>query len=202
VSIDAIDCAGLSQAVDGNYATVTVTYQDPGLPLALQTGCRQSAQSHLRYRNNANDAQDKLSWKWTKGNATTRTELGDPTTSADYQLCIFGETALRRACCSGRTCQPARVSEALGRTGYKYSDSAASADGMKTMLLRGGPSGKAKLLVNGQGASLGDPSLPLPLNTTGIRVQLTNQSSGLCWESEFPLSRITADDQSIRATVR
>ena len=67
------------------------------------------------------------------------------------------------------------------------------------MLLRGGADGKSKLVVKGAGAALGDPDLPLPMTLNGIRVQLTNESNGKCWESEFPLNTITADERRIRA---
>jgi hypothetical protein len=71
---------------------------------------------------------------------------------------------------------------------------------MRVILLRGGAAGKSKVLVKGQGAALGDPTLPLAPSTTGILVQLTNQGNGKCWESEFPLSSIKADDAGFKAT--
>jgi hypothetical protein len=91
---------------------------------------------------------------------------------------------------------------ATGGSGFKYSDGAAAADGMRKIVLRGGEVGSSKLQVKGEGVQLGDPPLPLAVTLSGIRVQLTNQSNGVCWESEFPLSSITADERSIKATVR
>jgi cysteine-rich repeat protein len=200
VSIDSVSCDGLSQDGDGTYAIVTVTYEDPGLSFALRTGCRQALKSKLNYKSNANDAKDKLKWKWGKGAATTQTEFGNPTASADYELCIFRETNGDPTLLIGAQV-PASASawKALGSKGYKYIDLAATAGGVKNVLLKGGAEDKAKLLVKGKGMGLADPTLPLGGGTTGIRAQLTNQANGFCWESEFPFSSISADDQSIKA---
>lgn len=36
-----------------------------------------------------NDRSDQLLWKWMPGAATTREELGDPTTADDYAVCLY-----------------------------------------------------------------------------------------------------------------
>jgi hypothetical protein len=203
VSIDSTDCGGLSQDARGNFAIVTVTYQAPVPGPAPKSGCRQAAKATIRYRSNVNDALDQVKWKWGRGAATTQTEFGDPTDSADYQLCIFGETSAAPSLLIGATVPAsATLWSPVTAAGYKYNDASASQDGIKAILLRGGADGQSKLQVLGQGAALDVPGLPLGLDTTGIRAQLTNQSNGLCWESEFPLNRITADDRSFKATLR
>jgi hypothetical protein len=203
VSISDSNCAGLSADPDGRYALVTVTYQDLGAPLAVQSGCRTAAKSSFRYRDNASDARDQMRWKWGKGDATTQAEFADPSASTDYQLCVFAETGGAPTLLMGANVPAdATLWRPVGSSGYKYGDVAAAAGGVKRILLRGGALGKSKLLVKGHGAQLGDPALPLGLDLSGIRVQLTNGSSGVCWESEFPLDTITADDRSIKAAVR
>jgi len=203
VSIATDDCAGLRADANGRYALVTVTYNNLGTPVAPQNGCRQAVKSSFRYRNSADDAKDKLTWKWRKGDATALLDFRDPTASSDYQLCVFAETAAAPTLLLGAAV-PANATSwrVLGDSSYKYADLAGAADGMKSILLRAGAGGTAKILLKGQGASLADPSLPLTLATTAVRVQLTNQSNGVCWESLFPLSSITADDRSIKAAVR
>jgi hypothetical protein len=200
ITITANSCAGLNVDAGGNFATVAVTYADLGAPLAIRDGCRQGAKSRFQYRNNDNDTRDKMRWNLGKGEATTQPELSDPTTSADYELCVFTESSAAPALLLGANV-PADGTRwrAAGSTGFRYDDNAAAADGMQRMLLRGGADGKSKLVVKGAGSALGDPALPLPLTLNGIRVQLTNQSNGKCWESEFPLNTITADERRIRA---
>jgi hypothetical protein len=150
---------------------------------------------------NASDRRT-LKWKWGKGAAATLTDFSDPTVSADYRLCVFRESAGGPTLLIGADV-PASNSlwAAVGSSGFKYLDPAAGEGGMRGILLRGGAAGKSKVLVKGQGAALGDPTLPLAPSTTGILVQLTNQGNGKCWESEFPLSKITADAQGIKAAV-
>jgi hypothetical protein len=150
----------------------------------------------------ADDAKDRLKWKWTKGDATAQVELGDPTQSTDFRLCVFEETTgPPNLLLSAEVPASASLWSAAGGGGYKYADVSAGMDGMQAIVLRGGEAGFPKILVKGKGAALGDPPLPLSLSLTGIRVQLTNQSNGVCWESEFPLDRITADDERITTTV-
>lgn len=199
VSIGSVGCDGLSEDGNGAFAVVTVTYGDPGSSFALRSGCRQATKSKLNYKGNTNDLKDKLKWKWGKGNATTQAEFGNPTASADYELCIFGETSGEPTLLVGAQVPAGTDWKALGSKGYKYTDLAAGQAGVKGILLKGGAEGKAKLLVKGAGMDLGDPILPLGVGTTGIRAQLSNQANGLCWESEFPLSSITADDTRIKA---
>lgn len=202
VSITTNSCSGLSADADGAFATVTVTYADPGFQPELDTGCRSAAKSKLKYKRNAtNDAKDKLKWKWVKGDATTQSEFGDPTAGAGYELCVFAETSGSLALLvEAGVPASAMLWSALGTSGYKYRDPAAGQEGIKGILLRGGADAKSKISVKGKGAGLSNPTLPLAPATTGIRVQLTNTASGLCWESAFPLSGITADDHSISAS--
>jgi hypothetical protein len=199
VSIDTNSCTGLSRDANGHYALVTVTYEDPELPLGLRTGCRQAAKSKLKYEDGASDDKDKLSWSWGKGEPTTQEDLADPTMSADYQFCVFREagsspTVLFEA----EIPAGAALWKKVGNKGYKYTDRAASQGGIGKILAKGGPNGKAKILVKGVGAGLSDPTLPLSPGTTGIRVQLSNESSGVCWESEFPFGTVLVDDKSIK----
>jgi hypothetical protein len=200
VTITTNGCAGLNVDTNGNFATVAVTYADLGAPLAIRDGCRQAAKSRFQYRDNDNDGRDKMRWNWGKGETTTQPELSDPTTSADYEICVFMESNAAPSLLLGADV-PADSTRwrAAGSTGFRYDDNAAAADGMQRMLLRGGADGKSKLVVKGAGAALGDPALPLPLTLNGIRVQLTNESNGKCWESEFPLNTITADERRVGA---
>jgi cysteine-rich repeat protein len=190
VSISTTGCAGLSPDDSGQYAVVTVTYEDPGLMVLMQSGCRQAGKSHLKYTNSVTDTKDKLQWKWARGATTVQQDFGDPTTSADYQLCVFAESSGPPTVLFAAAV-PASASRwsALGTVGYEYLDKAASQDGMSEILVRGGAAGRSKIVLRGKGAGLSDPALPLA-PADGIRVQLTNQSTGICWESEFPLSAI------------
>jgi hypothetical protein len=201
VSIATVDCAGLSQDADGSYAVVTVTYADPGPQLAVETGCRTSLKSKLKYKNNATDTKDKLGWKWLKGQATTQAESGDPTDTADYRLCVFRETSGAPTLLFGANVPPsASLWSEIGTSGYKYNDTGATQEGVSKVLLKGGAADKAKIILKGKGMGLSDPTVPLAMGTTGILVQLTNESNSMCWESEFPIGQVTHDAAGIKAT--
>jgi cysteine-rich repeat protein len=190
VSIDTNGCAGLSPDMNSHYAIVTVTFADPGEMVVMQSGCRQAEKSRLKYKNSTTDARDKVQWKWGHGATTVQADFGDPTTSANYQFCVFAETGSSPTLLIGAEVpSSASAWSPIGTVGYKYLDKTASQDGISEILVRGGAAGRAKIILRGKGAGLSDPALPLA-PADGIRVQLTNESTGICWESEFPLSAI------------
>jgi hypothetical protein len=124
-------------------------------------------------------ARDKLIWKWGGGQATSQDEFADPRDTTDYGLCFYANGSLVAE--SNVPASSSRWSP-VGTKGYKYKDTAATEDGMQTILLSGGTEGRAKILAKGKGANLPDPHLPL---ATPLIVQLVNGDSDLCWESSF-----------------
>jgi hypothetical protein len=77
--------------------------------------------------------------------------------------------------CSGKPCWKATAS------GFKYTDKALVADGVKTLDLKAGIAGKASAKLTGKGTNLQTPSLPLQLPVTA---QL-HSSDGQCWGADF-----------------
>ena len=131
---------------------------------------------------------DKLTWKWVKGTATTKAEFGDPTTTADYALCIYSGTA---SSLIGQALVPASASKwrSVG-TGYSYRDPTGTADGITSVTLRGSALNKSKAVVKGKGAGLLDRPLPVAAPLT---VQLINGANGLCWGSSYSAAQILKD---------
>jgi hypothetical protein len=70
----------------------------------------------------------------------------------------------------------------LGTVGFKYANTAGSADGLTKVLLKAGSAGKGKLGVNGSGPNLNLPTLPL---TTPVKVQLRQDATSACWEATY-----------------
>src|SRR5262249_27510338 len=59
------------------------------------SGCRAAGKSLIVIKETGNAAKDTLVWKWIKGDATTLAELGQPTGTTSYALCLYaGTTAL------------------------------------------------------------------------------------------------------------
>jgi cysteine-rich repeat protein len=202
VSIDATSCEGLANDVGGHFALVTVTYAEPGVATFIRSDCRQAEKSKLKYRNDTTGVNDKLKWKWSKGAATDQVELADPTDATDYQFCVYDEASDDATLLFGATVPASSTLwKEIGTKGFRYKDPAAARGGIAKIVAKGGADGKSKILVRGSGAALSDPTLPLTPNTTGIRVQLTNASNGICWESSFPFGTALVDDDSINAKV-
>ncbi|MDX2168779.1 MAG: hypothetical protein SF182_17030 [Deltaproteobacteria bacterium] len=157
-------------------------------------GLPASTRALFQVRNVANDASDKLLWRWSKGDAL-RSQLGTPDSSTTYALCVYddvaGTPALRRALivppggqCAGVPCWTAQAH------GYRYKSRGTNPDGVDGLLLKEGIDGKAKFLLKGRGAGL---ALPAPISgedyfaqDPAVTVQLTN-TAGACWSATFSI---------------
>jgi len=128
----------------------------------------------------------KLTWRWTEGEATARSDFGDPTTSAPMAFCVFDESGTaprvafasetRTGRCGRRPCWRSDTA-----TTYEYKDAAASANGLDAIFLKSGKDGKARITVDAHGADLDLPPLPAALP---LRVQL-QAPNGACWEASY-----------------
>ncbi len=155
-----------------------------------RVGCRGALASALQMVNGAIPAKSKLLWKWKKGAATTLGELGNPIGGATgYHLCLydlsgpFSTLAVRAAIPAGGLCHGKPCWSAAGSSGLGYRDRDASPDGITSVALKAGATGKTMITLKGKGAFL--PALPLPLaQDPTVTVQLSNDA-GVCWESVF-----------------
>jgi len=179
----------------GQPATATVTLTVKPLPPPVcangpVAGCRRpvrSAASSLKVKNLSLDASDRFTWKWSAGAATTKADFGTPLTTTTYQLCVYdaaGDTIARASAppggtCNGRPCWR----ETTSQFAYKSRDRQPNGRPRSSvkLKLRPGPSGKAKIQLQGRGVALDLASLPA---SQPVTVQLKN-SAGTCWEAVF-----------------
>jgi cysteine-rich repeat protein len=124
--------------------------------------------------------RDRLTWRWVRGEATSTFDLGTPTASTGYLLCVYetlpaGSTVIMtHEIPAGDNWRP------ISR-GFKYKDRTASSDGIAAVLLKEGDAGRAKIFVKGKGAHLGMTdlqSLDLP-----VTIQLSNDRQ--CWQASY-----------------
>lgn len=165
---DGDPCTGVEEC-DGSGACLS----EVGPP----AGCRTSLKGLLLYKDNAtNDAKDKLVFKWIKGQSTTFAELGLPTGTTAYTLCLYaGTAALGDATIAGGS----GFWKVLGANkGYKYKDKPGSSDGITKVILKASTSNKAKALVKGKGLNL--PDLVTPF-ATPVTAQLHNDDNNVCF---------------------
>lgn len=164
----------------------------PGSPLALQPG--------------ASDARDTVSWKLTRGPATTPTAFGDPATTTDYTLCVHGrpdefvsfpfyaDVLLSTVLPGGATCADGRPCWKSVRAGRRYRDRAGLRGGVTHLDLRAGDAGRTRLSLKAKGAALALPALPIE---GSVLVRLT-ADGGRCWQAEYTAPRRN-DATSFRA---
>ena len=166
---------GLLQNVDPFFPTdVAGTCPSCDVPVV---GCRAALKSSLLLKNSADDAKDKLVWKWTKGAETTLPELGDPTATTNYTLCLYSGASV------GTVELPSGATwTALGSKGFRFKDLTGTPNGAQKAQVKSGAAGKAKALVKGKGANLPDLTGPLTLPVT---VQLVNDANGTCFETVY-----------------
>jgi hypothetical protein len=175
-----------------------------GCRVAERTNCRQSlGKGKILLKDAPDDARDKISWSWGKGDATTSGDLGSPTTTDGYTLCVFdGPLGNRRlvldatapaggTCANGTSCWQAKGAPP-GSKGYVYKDTQLLIpDGVKRITLKPGVAGKAKAKVSGLGSNLDLPS-PMNINLPVI-VQLQGEN-GICFGTAFHGAKTDTED--------
>jgi uncharacterized repeat protein (TIGR01451 family) len=152
--------------------------------------CKAAGATTLTIRNDANDNLDKFSFSWTRGDATTTAELGDPTLETPYAVCVWdtnGGTprlvmAMDAAAGGNCTGKPCWRSINSGK-GVRYKDVGLLPDGIKQLTVRSGTLGKAGAFVKARGIPLPDPPMPFAQDPT-ITVQVVN-GLGSCWGAEY-----------------
>ena len=194
-------------------ATSTVTPIQCGpAPLAAPS-CRQ-INKPSRHRlaidnwNGRYDAKDRLEWGWRYGDATSKSDFGDPISTTSYGVCLYDG--------SGTLIFSAGISPGPlwkdSRRGYLYTNLNASQHGIRRLSLKAltaNPHQASIRLVGiGRIKNLGNPSasgnypdisgFPIATAPDPVRMQLIN-SDGFCWEAHYQ-NRIRRN-QVVNATV-
>jgi Dictyostelium (slime mold) repeat len=148
-------------------------------------GCRTALRSTLHLKSDADDANDTLVWKWAKGQTTAQADFGVPSATTKSALCIYTIYIGSTPTLVAEYDVPADAVKwsAISTKGYKYTDPAGGADGIRKMVLKGGTQNKSKCVVKGKGSGLND--LDLLTLFDPLIVQLVNSSTPACFESTF-----------------
>ncbi len=150
------------------------------------------ASSALQLRDSDRDSRDSLLWRWSRGNVFI-SEFGNPLTTTDFALCVYdrsgGNPALVMVATApaGGTCGSRPCWKAFSQ-GFKYKNKDGSAEGVRSIMLKGGQGGTAKLQMKGKDEPL---DLPAPVGAEqflaqdpAVTAQLVN-SIGSCWEATY-----------------
>ena len=142
--------------------------------------------SKLTIIDKTDSEKDKLTWTFTKGEATSLSEFGDPiATPADaFDLCLYenGQLVQSFAIPAAGGCDILPCWRPTG-SGLSYRDRELTPDGILTVKLTPSSGDNTKIKVIGKGTRLGIPDL----NgfDTRVVVQLQRQSDDLCWGATF-----------------
>ncbi|HWP66818.1 MAG TPA: metallophosphoesterase family protein [Candidatus Limnocylindria bacterium] len=169
----------------GAIADTFTIEKGPSCPPAPRSGCAASAAGKLVMKDFANDALDKLVWKWKRGPLDSG-DLGAPDQQTDLAVCVYDATG---HLVGGRVPRGADVSGVAAwralASGVKYVDTAGAASGITKVKIVPG-AGSGQILVKGKGTGLGMPPLP---GTLPFTAQLVNLDNGVCWETPFAAAK-------------
>lgn len=143
-----------------------------------------SGAAAVTLRDRFDDAKDTLQWNWSRGGASLPSDLGDPTTTTRYDLCLYDGTASLVASaaapaggiCAGRPCWTPKSH------GFRYLQKSATPNGLTSIDLKSGAAGKARIVLKGKGGALALPALPIA--PVPLTMQLSN-GAGQCWAATF-----------------
>jgi hypothetical protein len=152
--------------------------------------CTSSTKAVLKLRDSASNSGDSVKFLW-KGGPALVPDMGNPTQTTTYELCIYDSRGVQMA----MAVPPGAGWGPLGPTnspkGYKYSNSTASADGVKLIKLKGSNLTKGQVKVIAKGDALPDTEdLPLQYPVTAQ----VYASDGMCWDAEFSAVQTKKND--------
>src|SRR6185369_17719118 len=123
-------------------------------------GCKRpvrALEASILLKDRTPDDLDQVTWRWSNGQATTFTELGDPFATDDYALCVYdggSDLLFRMTAPAGGTCgtNPCwkQLGSVLAPKGYKYRDRDGLPDDFDAMTLKSGLDGKVKMTLKGK----------------------------------------------------
>jgi hypothetical protein len=140
-------------------------------------------------KNNPNDLGDQLKLSW-KGGPVLLGDLGNPTQTDRYELCIYDASGVRAALGVPPGAGWGFLGSPAAPRGYKFKDGAAANAGVRQMSLKASSLPKAKLKLVARGVNMPDPTLPLALP---VLVQL-HAGAGACWEAGFDVTQTKRND--------
>jgi cysteine-rich repeat protein len=190
--VDGSPCTDGSQCTDDGCVSGACV----GVP-APAAGCKEPTlplKAQILLKDKPADKSDQVVWKWTKGQDTALGEFGSPTTTDDYELCVYGvgpSILFKGRVPADGTCHGVPCWKTIVGKGFNYKDKDRTPDGMEKLQLKAGIGGAAKIGAKGKGVLLNMPtlgSLALP-----IEVQL--RGAGTCWSATYSTSIVNTVEQ-------
>jgi hypothetical protein len=178
-------------------AAATSTASCMPAPAACRTTTA-ARRSSILLRDKTPDTADSVTWKWTRGMGTTKSDFGDPLAATDYALCLYANGALVQGwaipagdTCGGKPCWKASAK------GFSYADKERTPDGIQALKLVEGAAGRAKITLTGKGPALALAGLDTLAGT--LDVQMQRAGGAPCWGARFTPPFQKQDATQLRA---
>jgi hypothetical protein len=149
--------------------------------------CVSATKATLKYKDNVLDKKDKLNFVW-KGGPAVIGDMGDPTQTTDYELCVYDNTGVQLALTVPAGAGWATVGTPGDPRGFKYKDKLAVNDGVKQLRTKASNLDKGQAKVTASKENLPDTA------TLPFQYPVTAQlfaAGGMCWEAEFDADATT-----------
>lgn len=175
---------GTEDCDDGNTAGGDCCPAD----CTFDLGCAAAAPVALRVRHDANPAGDRLDWKWQNGQAIDFAELGDPSLSTAYALCVYDYSADALLSLTRLSIPASTAWRSIGQRRFVYRDRSGAAAGVRRVAVTTGLDGATKAHLRAAGNLVGLPAAAAAdryfEQDSHVVVQLINDG-GRCWTSNF-----------------
>lgn len=193
VAWESTDTLGKSVGGDEDVLFVRSAQDCPATPAALATCFETSSPGRSKLTINEGGFKDSLVWSWAKGvDVDKAADLANPTTSADYVLCVYDETSNTPSLvteldvAAGGNCFVAACWLETP-TGYLYRHKYGKASQLQ---LTAGVAGKAKISLKST-IGFSAPALPLQKDSK-VSVRLHNLGNGKCFGANFSNSTLSS----------
>ena len=152
--------------------------------------CASASKAILKVRDSSSNSGDSVKFLW-KGGPSLVIDMGDPTQTTRYELCIYDNRGVQMAMGVNGGAGWSTLGSPSSPKGYKFLDSAAAQNGIKLIKTKGSNFDKAQVKMIGKGTALPDTAdLPLQYPVTAQ----VYASDGMCWEAQFTQPQTSKND--------
>jgi hypothetical protein len=195
---DADNDGDLDMALTDEIADVILLMENESVSActAAPSSCREptaSAKASVSMRDRADPSQDTMSFKWTKGEATTKTDFGTPTAADAFALCIYDGSTL----VYGADVRAGATNWRENTKGFKYRRKDGLPDGVTSLAFKEGTAGRASMKLKSKGARVAPP--PLGTISGPLEVQLQRTDAGICLGATFSPPFVKLDLVDLKA---
>ena len=149
-----------------------------------RAGCAEAGDSRITMKRKAGAAPnvDSLSWKWSHGAAVSAAQLGDPTTDADYGVCVYVDLSAGALLAYESGVPASSTSWRASSRAASWSARSGTERGLRKLKVTAGVVGQTSVSALAKGSTYASGVFAVD---PPVVVQLVNLDTNACWESRF-----------------